>query len=312
MAARLNSGLIAGRTVMKLDCKALLANISDGVYFTDRDRTIIYWNQTAERITGFSAEEVIGNHCHDNILNHVDDKGRSLCHSFCPLAHTIKDRQPRASHFFLHHKQGHRIPINVRTMPLFDEKNDIAGAAEFFSDVRSYESMHQRLTELEQLALLDPLTQLPNRHHLEPEIDSRFDELRRMGFIFGLLFMDIDHFKRFNDAYGHDTGDKVLKTVARTLKAAIRPYDLVGRWGGEEFLGVIRNVEIGKLEEIGNRLRSLVEKSSVQFKHGRLNVTISVGGTLAAKGENSETLIARADRLMYRSKQDGRNRLTIG
>ena len=103
---------------MKLDCKALLADISDGVYFTDQYRTIVYWNKKAERITGFSAEEVIGYHCHDNILNHVDDQGRSLCHSICPLAHTIKDRQPRASHLFLHHKQGHRIPVHVRTMPL--------------------------------------------------------------------------------------------------------------------------------------------------------------------------------------------------
>ena len=297
---------------MKLDYKALLENISDGVYFTDRDRTIIYWNKTAEQITGFSAEEVIGNHCHDNILNHVDDRGRSLCHSSCPLARTIKDRQPRASHLFLHHKQGHRIPVHVRTLPLFDEKNDVAGAAEFFSDASSHASMHQRIAELEQLALLDPLTQLPNRHHLEPEIDSRFDELRRMGFVFGLLFMDIDHFKQLNDTYGHEAGDKVLTAVAHTLKAAIRPYDLVGRWGGEEFLGVIRNVEIRKLEEIGDRLRLLVDKSSVEFKRQQLNVTISVGATLANKSDSRESLVDRADRLMYRSKQDGRNRLTLG
>jgi len=297
---------------MRLDCKALLANVSDGVYFTDRHRTIIYWNQTAERITGFSAEEVVGHHCHDNILNHVDDQGRSLCHSSCPLARTIADRQPRASHVFLHHKAGHRIPVHVRTVPLFDEKNEVDGAAEFFTDTSSYESMHQRIAELEQLALLDPLTQLPNRHHLEPEIDSRFDELQRMGFVFGLLFMDIDHFKHLNDTYGHESGDNVLKTVAHTLKAAIRPYDLVGRWGGEEFLGIIRNVEIGKLEEIGNRLRLLVYRSSVTLKQRRLNVTISVGATLATKGDNRETLVDRADRLMYRSKLNGRNRLTIG
>jgi len=297
---------------MKLDYKALLENISDGVYFTDRHRTVIYWNRTAERITGFCAEEVIGHHCHDNILNHVDDQGRSLCHSSCPLAQTIKDRHPRESHLFLHHKHGHRIPVHVRTMPLYDEMNDVAGAAEFFTEASSYESLQQRIMELEQLALLDPLTQLPNRHHLKPEIDSRFDELRRMGFVFGLLFMDIDHFKLLNDTYGHETGDNVLKTVAHTLQAAIRPYDLVGRWGGEEFLGIIRNVEIGKLEEIGNRLRLLVEKSSVEFKRERLNVTISVGATLATKGDNRETLVDRADRMMYRSKQTGRNRLTIG
>ncbi len=297
---------------MKLDCKALLADISDGVYFTDRNRTIVYWNKTAERITGFSAAEVAGHHWHDNILNHVDHQGRNLCQSSCPLARTIKDRQPRKSHLFLHHKQGHRIPVQVRTIPLFDEKNDIAGAAEFFTDASSHESMSQRIAELEQMALLDPLTHLPNRYHLEPEIDSRFDELQRMGLVFGLLFMDIDRFKDFNDTYGHEPGDKVLKTVARTLKAAIRPYDLVGRWGGEEFLGVIRNVGIGKLEEIGNRMLMLVDRSSVEFNHQRLSVTISVGATLATRDDNRKTLVDRADQLMYRSKKDGGNRLTIG
>ncbi len=297
---------------MKLDSKVLLENISDGVYFTDRYRTIIYWNKTAERITGFSAEEVIGHHCHDNILNHIDDQGRNLCQSFCPLAHTIKDRQLHTSHLFMHHKQGHRIPVHIRTMPLYDEKNEVAGAAEFFTDASSHESMHQRIMELEQLALLDPLTQLPNRHHLEPEIDSRLGELRRMRFVFGLLYMDIDHFKHFNDTYGHETGDDVMKTVAHTLKAATRPYDMVGRWGGEEFLGVIRNVGVRKLEELGNRLRQLVNNSSVKFKHQQLNVTISVGATLATLSDTRETLVDRADRLMYRSKQDGRNRLTMG
>lgn len=297
---------------MKLDCKALLADISDGVYFTDRSRKIIYWNNTAERITGFRAAEVTGYHCHDNILNHVDHKGRNLCQFSCPLARTIKDRQPHESDLFLHHKQGHRIPIRARTIPLFDEKNDVTGAAEFFTDASSHESMHQRIAELEQLALLDPLTQLPNRHHLEPEIDSRFNELQRMGFVFGLLFMDIDRFKDFNDSYGHATGDKVLKTVAHTFNATIRPYDLVGRWGGEEFLGVIRNVEIGKLKEIGNRLRVLVNRSTVEFNHQQLSVTISVGATLATMDDSRETLIDRADRLMYRSKKDGGNRLTIG
>jgi diguanylate cyclase (GGDEF)-like protein/PAS domain S-box-containing protein len=296
---------------VKLDYKVLLDNISDGVYFTDRQRTVLYWNKTAERITGYSAEEVLGHHCHDNILNHVNDQGVSLCLTKCPMAHTIEDGQARQAHVFLHHKLGHRIPVNVRTMPLFDENNAVIGAAEFFTDAVADPSQQRRILELERLALLDPLTQLPNRRYLEAEIDARFNEMERMGLTFGLLFMDIDQFKQFNDTYGHETGDKALQTVSRTIKAATRPFDMVGRWGGEEFLGVIRNVDIAKLSEIGHRLRLLVGNSWVDSKQEQLRVTISVGATLAKAGDTRESIVDRSDRLMYRSKQKSGNWLTV-
>ena len=193
-----------------------------------------------------------------------------------------------------------------------NEKGEVVGGAEFFTEESTREAMQQRIKELQILALLDPLTELPNRHHLEPEIDARFHEMQRMGLAFGVLFMDVDSFKQFNDTYGHHIGDKVLQTVARTLRAATRPFDLVGRWGGEEFLGVIRNITSSQLVEIGERLRQLVGTSFVTHQKQRLKPTISTGATLARKEDTRETLIQRADRLMYTSKQNGRNRLTLG
>ena len=297
---------------MKLDYETILENISDGVYFTDLDRAIIYWNKAAEEITGYSAGEVVGHHCRDNILIHVDGHGCSLCHSNCPMAHTIRDKKPSQGHVFLHHKLGHRLPVHIRTIPLLNDDGEVVGGAEFFSEESARQTMQQRIIELQYLALLDPLTELPNRNHLEPEIDTRFHEMRRMGLTFGLLFMDLDRFKQFNDTYGHQIGDKVLQTVARTLRAAMRPFDLVGRWGGEEFLAVIRNVKQVQLSEIGERLRQLVSTSSVNCEQQRLHVTISIGATLARDEDSREALIHRADQLMYTSKKNGGNRLTIG
>jgi diguanylate cyclase (GGDEF)-like protein/PAS domain S-box-containing protein len=310
----MNGGFRAsqGSEQMKLDYQSLLANISDGVYFTDRSRSIIYWNKAAEEITGYRADEVVGHACHDNILIHVDAKGRSLCKSLCPLAHTMQDLKPRQGHVFLHHKLGHRIPVHIRTTPLVDETGEMVGGAEFFTEERARESLHQRIKELQHLALLDSLTELPNRHHLEIEIHARFHEMQRVGLSFGLLFMDIDQFKSFNDTYGHQTGDRVLQTVARTLRATTRPFDLVGRWGGEEFLGVIRNVHDEELVEIGERLRQLVGSSFVPYHQQRLQATISIGATLAKTEDTMEGLINRADTLMYASKENGRNRLTLG
>ena len=144
------------------------------------------------------------------------------------------------------------------------------------------------------------------------EISVCFEEKKRLGVPFGILFMDIDHFKIFNDTYGHDVGDRVLRFVAETLVKNARPFDLIGRWGGEEFLGIIRNVSWQQLEDLGNRLRVLVESAYIQAESEKLHVSISIGATLVCDEDSMETVIKRADTLLYESKRSGRNRLTIG
>jgi diguanylate cyclase (GGDEF)-like protein/PAS domain S-box-containing protein len=297
---------------MKIDYKALLTHVHDGVYFTDTERKITYWNQEATRITGYTAEEVVGNRCRDNILMHVDEDGQSLCKGRCPLAKAIESAAPGYGRVFLHHKDGHRVPVNVRVIPLLDTLGNVIGGAEFFKESLDEDALQQRIDELEQLALTDHLTQLPNRNHLQTTLMSRFHELSRLGIHFGLFFMDIDHFKKFNDTYGHEVGDQVLKTVANTLKSSLRPYDIVGRWGGEEFLGIIHSVDRSLLSIIANRQRRLISSSSVPFGQERLYVSVSMGATLATDQDSPDTLVKRADQLMYRSKEDGRDRLTMG
>ena len=129
---------------------------------------------------------------------------------------------------------------------------------------------------------------------------------------FGILFIDIDHFKKFNDTYGHDVGDDVLKFVANTFVANARPFDLYGRWGGEEFIGIIRNINSPELERLGNRLRLLVEQSYILHGNEKLFVTVSVGATVVNDNDTMDSLMKRADYLMYQSKAAGRNLLTIG
>ncbi|HSB06508.1 MAG TPA: GGDEF domain-containing protein, partial [Thermodesulfobacteriota bacterium] len=128
----------------------------------------------------------------------------------------------------------------------------------------------------------------------------------------GILFMDIDYFKKFNDTYGHDFGDQVLKNVANTLAKNSRPFDLYGRWGGEEFIGIIRNITLPELEHLGNRLRLLVENAYVSHRNEKLGATISIGATLVNDDDTIDTLIRRADTLLYKSKTVGRNCLTLG
>ena len=300
------------RTIMDIDYKSLIENIFDGLYLVDTDRSIIYWNHVAETITGYRAEEVIGRRCRDNILVHVDGNGKSLCLGKCPLAATIKDGLFRDAEVYLHHKDGHRVPVWIRAAPLHDTAGNIIGGAELFTDLSAGNAITTKVKELEKLSFLDSLTQLANRRYLEMELDSRISEKKRYDTDFGIVFMDIDFFKRVNDTYGHGVGDRVLKTVARTFMNTARPSDLMGRWGGEEFIGILKRVDEDGLRSAAERVRALVEKSHLRENGLTLKVTVSIGATLAETTDTADSIVKRADAQLYRSKQNGRNRCTIG
>ncbi len=290
----------------------IIDSLHDGLYLIDKNRKITYWNKAAEQISGFTAEEVVGRSCSDSILAHIDSDGKSLCLEGCPLEVTMKDGMPREAEVYLHHKNGFRVPISVRVSTLTDTEGNLAGGVELFTDISDQKANALRIKELEKMALLDNLTQLANRNYIERELESRFEEKRRLNVPFGILFIDIDHFKKFNDTYGHDLGDSVLKFVAGTFTNNSRPFDLYGRWGGEEFIGIIRNISNEDLEHLGNRLRILVSSSYIEHDDDRLHVTVSIGATLVTMDDTTETLIKRADTLLYDSKRNGRNRLTMG
>jgi diguanylate cyclase (GGDEF)-like protein/PAS domain S-box-containing protein len=289
------------------NCRNILDNLPCGVYMTDPDRQIIFWNKAAARITGFSPSEVIGFHCYDNILMHVDEDGANLCTDLCPLAKTINDGTSREGNVFLHHKDGHRTSVKINTIVLKAPDGSITGCAEIFTDASQFNATDIRIKELEKIAFFDRLSNLPNREYMESELDLNFHEFRRMGQRFGVLFLDIDHFKNFNDRFSHEAGDRIIRTVANTLRASSRPFDVFGRWGGEEFVGIIKDVDPEKLVKIGNRYRKLIEQSSITLGDTRVGITVSIGATVVRKKDVKKTIINRADRLMYECKEKGRN-----
>ena len=291
--------------------KNLLDSLHDGVYFVDRERRITYWSRGAERISGFDSFEVVGMRCSDNLLMHINDEGVNLCGTGCPLAHTLNDGRVREEEVYLQHKDGHRVPVLTRVAPLRDSSGDVVGAIETFSDNSSKAALVQRLEDLQKMALLDPLTELANRRCIDMKLRSRLDEMKRYGWSCGVLFIDIDNFKVVNDAYGHSMGDKVLKMVARTLSSSLRSFDILGRYGGEEFIAIIANVNAEQLYSFADRLRILVEQSSLNMESHTVRVTISIGATLAQPDDSVDTIVKRADQLMYHSKTIGRNCVTI-
>jgi PAS domain S-box-containing protein len=137
----------------------LLENLTDGVYFVDRLRHILYWDRAAERITGFAAEEVLGRRCKDGILNHCDESGTILCGDKCPLLATIRDGQRREARVYLHHKDGHRKPVRVRAVAIHDADGDVTGAVETFHDVGALAHSRQRAAPPLDASMRDSLTE---------------------------------------------------------------------------------------------------------------------------------------------------------
>lgn len=291
----------------------ILSRLGDGVYFVDTERRITSWNQAAARISGYDAEEVIGTCCHDNLLMHVDHEGHSLCRGLCPLAATMQDGKERNADVFLHHKTGHRVPVHVDTVPVRNEDDRIVGAVEIFRELRSGRVSLERLRELESLALLDQVTRLPNRHHLRDELSARLAERDRYGVPFGVMLLDLDDFKDVNDTLGHAAGDELLRAVGKTMTHASRPFDTIGRWGGDEFLGIVRNVNHEQLAEIAERQRRLVNATRLTGHHDApvTSVGVSIGATLVRPADDVASIVERADRLMYVSKSQGKNHVTL-
>jgi diguanylate cyclase (GGDEF)-like protein/PAS domain S-box-containing protein len=299
-------------TMTEISHETLLDSLFDGVYYVDCNKRILIWNRGAERITGFAKEEVIGACCAQNILRHVNEGGQELCVAGCPLSRTILDGSVQTSNIYLHHKLGHRVPVSVRTSPVRDENGAIVGAIEVFSDNSTALQILRELEEMKKEAYLDPLTTVGNRRYGEMTLATRLYEWTTHGIPCGVIFLDIDHFKQCNDTHGHQVGDDLLAMVAKTIFHALRRIDAVSRWGGEEFVILLANVTGEDLVEVAERIRMLIAHSFLMAGTARITVTASLGGTLTLPGDTPETIVMRADQLMYASKEAGRNRVTIG
>ncbi|MGD8695284.1 MAG: sensor domain-containing diguanylate cyclase, partial [Syntrophobacterales bacterium] len=261
--------------------------------------------------TGYESSEAVGRSCSDNLLVHIDDDGVNLCKTACPLAQTLTDGRERETEAYLQHKDGHRLPVVIRVSPLRDSSGRIVGAVESFSDNSSKAALLQRIDQLQKESLVDPLTGLANRRCIDMKLYSRIDEMRRYGWSCGVLFLDIDNFKIVNDTYGHNVGDGVLMLVARTLSSNLRAHDLLGRYGGEEFVAIITHVDMAQLHSFADRLRLLVENSRHDTEYGTIRVTVSIGATVVRPDDTVEAAIKRADLYMYNSKIGGRNRVSV-
>ena len=266
----------------------IILSVREGIVATDSDGAIVLVNPSAERLLGKSREQILK----EGFLNLLDDP--AIMHKWLEEEPLLDDRVE------YHHKD--KI-LSVYASTIFSKDNELMGSAALLRDITKVKQMED---ELRSLATTDALTGLHNRRYLDEILTQEISRSIRHGLCLSILFFDVDHFKQFNDKYGHDQGDRVLKAVGDTFKQNLRGEDTACRYGGEEFMGILPNITVEQAWTVAERLRKSVETMRVN----NLDITISIGiaefpiDNPITAGE----FISMADQAIYTAKDAGRNR----
>ncbi|MEH8187960.1 GGDEF domain-containing protein [Aeromonas allosaccharophila] len=169
----------------------------------------------------------------------------------------------------------------------------------------------KRLTIQKHKLFLDSLTQVHNRAALDERLEQEYKRWLRYRTPLCMAIIDIDHFKNINDNYGHMAGDKALKVVAKALQSALRDTDFIARFGGEEFVVLLPNINPDKFQKPLETLRQTIKSIPFRFRDAKVEITISIGATLFKEGDNPSDVFERADKALYHAKNTGRDQVTL-
>lgn len=296
--------------------KSVLESTSQAIITTDRNRIVRIFNPAAEKLLGYSAAEVIGQidpiAFHD--MKEVEQRRKALEKKLSKLinldellTHSAKQAPSVFQEWTYITKYGKRLPVELCVSQLYDAEGDLLGYVSVATDISERKAYERRLLEL---AWTDPLTGIWNRRRFYDVVNKEIHASKRRLEPLSFMLIDIDHFKRINDTYGHDAGDAVLKCVAHKLSKLVRAGDVYCRWGGEEFAILLINTDETTALEVAERICSSFR--SLSIKHGKisLEITASIGVSVIIDGDINQT-IKRADEGLYKAKNTGRNKVIV-
>ncbi len=279
----------------------------------------LYLKQLNERLESFQSNlqaasaghaegRTAANELHSQLREHVDGLQSSVqdAADLDSLKHVLENRLEGLLGTMDQHQQQRAIreqEVAQRLQSLAERVAHMEQEAQGYRD---------HLEEQRQKALVDPLTGLPNRAAWSERLEQEMAQWQRHGNTLLIAMLDLDHFKRINDNYGHLAGDKVLKIIAGELRKRLRSSDFIARFGGEEFVLLVPNTPIGAGLKLAEALRAAIEACPFHFKGERVTITVSIGLSAFRAGERSDHALKRADEALYRAKNAGRNRVEQG
>ena len=272
----------------------------DAVIMIDPAGLVTYWNPAAERMFGFAETEAVGSNLHDLIVPE-----RYLERAHAGFSHFARSGEGptigKTTTLQAKHRNGEEFPVDISLSAI-----NLRGQWNAVGIVRDATERVKTEERLKQLATTDTLTGICNRRHFDEMLASEIDRAVRFSSPLSLILFDVDHFKRINDTFGHQAGDRVLIQLAVAVGGAIRTTDLFARWGGEEFIVLLPGSDLNAGRLLAEKLRMVLEKQ--QFADAG-QVTCSFGVAEYAPGDNVEALMKKLDRCLYHAKASGRNRV---
>jgi len=304
---------------------ALCSNISNrlntGILILDNDFNILMWNRFLEVHANKKDQQVIGKSIfavfpelprkwfERKLSSVIQLKNQSFCgweqrHHLFELSHS----RPITTDSSFMAQNCTFLPVEVE-----GEVERICILIEDVTDVCHYQTqLNQVLQKLALSNRIDGLTQAFNRKHWEECLANEFSRARRYKQDLALVMLDLDHFKLLNDTFGHQGGDKVLIDTAKTINDLLRMGDLFGRYGGEEFAVILPNTDMAGAEEVAERIRQTIAKSTIDYQGQNISVTVSIGVAIIDEPDvRYEDLISHADIALYEAKNAGRNRICL-
>ena len=280
---------------------AIFENVRDyAIYTVDLGGRVDGWNRSLERIGGWREADVVGR----PISMFFPEDDRALTTDLLSRARSAGTAELEGWRI---RRDGSRFWGNTVATATPDADGQVCGYVLVTRDLTARKRMEDRLVAL---SITDPLTTAFNRRAGETMLADAYGLWRREGRVFSVLMVDCDHFKRVNDRWGHDAGDKVLVRLVQTCREKLRDLDTTFRWGGEEFLVLVPGANSVVSVTIAERLREAVAALVIEAPSDSITITVSIGvAEVAASDEGSPDTVRRADRAVYQAKANGRNRV---
>ncbi|MGO9125659.1 MAG: diguanylate cyclase domain-containing protein [Terriglobales bacterium] len=274
---------------------AVLDSLPVGVYIEDRSGTILFWNQSAERITGHKRYEVIGHSHRENILVQCNERSCPMCGESCPFRPPQTEGEGREQRLCLRHKNGRPVPVLLRITPIPGHSGTIQHVAGSFHEPHAARPARNRRTSVPSMCL-DETTGVANHGFIEFHLRENLACFAEYRVPFGIMCLQIDHFEHLRAAYGRQATDSMLRVVAETLRSGLRPSDVLGHWGEDQFLAVLPNCGARGAERAAERVQKLVAGAGIHWWGEQLSIATSIGCAGARAGDTVESLVERAQR----------------
>ncbi len=281
--------------------RAALEGLDIGVYATDNNRKIVYWNQAAEKISGYTRGEVLGRSCQDHLLMYCGKDGEAQCSTGCVGQNISEKAEPAILSLYLCHHHGHRIPVYVKTIALRDRDGEVAGAIEYFWPSEGGDQRHAPSVAESYLT----------RQVLESRLRRMMMVAAGSGVPFGILRLEVDQLGHLRKTHGREACHSMLDVAEDTLHGGLHSSDICGRWSDSDFLVITHVRTVSALEHHARMLCNLSGSSDFRWWGDKIEVTLSVGGAMVIPGEAAEEVLARVDSALEKSKQEGGNRVTM-